>query len=463
MLDINTCEQVIEAGLETGCDFVEIFEEDKFSTAISQIDGKIEKVNSGNSYGIGIRLYHGKMSVYGSTNNNSLDNLITLAKDLAANFQGQATVSTQRLEKVVYTNKHPIEKYPEDFDMDYKKEIIEKAYHGAKDYSELISKVNVNYSDSHQKILVANSQGKYIEDSRVQTRIAVTAIVEKDGQLQDFYKAPGASKGLEFYDEIDLKQLGREVSEKAIKMFHAKECPSGVMDVVINNGFGGVIFHEACGHLLEATSVAKNQSIFANKIGEKIASELVSAVDDGTIQNAWGSSNIDDEGNFTQRNVLIEKGILKGYLVDQFNGRKMGSKSTGSGRRQSYHYQPTSRMNNTFITNGESTLDELIEATKFGLFAASLGGGSVNPATGDFNFAVQEGYLIEDGKITKPVKGASLVGNGAQVLQDIDMVANNLLRAQGMCGSASGSIPVDVGQPAIRVKKMTVGGRGGNI
>ncbi len=463
MLDIKTCQKVIAAGLETGCNFAEIFEEDKFSTAISQINGKIEKVNSGNSYGIGIRLYHGKMSVYGSTNNNDPESLVNLARDLAANFHGEPMVEAVELGHIFYDNNHPIEKYPEDYDLDYKKSIIKKLYRSAKEYSELVSKVNVNYSDSHQKVLIANSEGKYIEDSRVQTRIAVTSIVEKDGHIQDFYSAPGASKGLEFYDEIDLEKLGQDVSEKAIKMFFALECPSGVMDVVINNGFGGVIFHEACGHLLEATSVAKNQSIFANKIGEKIASELVSAVDDGTIKNAWGSSNIDDEGNFTQRNVLIENGILKGYLVDHFNGLKMNAKSTGSGRRQSYHFQPTSRMNNTFITNGKSSLDELIGATKFGLFAASLGGGSVNPATGDFNFAVQEGYLIEDGKITKPVKGASLVGNGAQVLKDIDMVADNLTRAQGMCGSASGSIPVDVGQPAIRVKNMTVGGRGGNI
>lgn len=463
MLDIDSCQKVIEAGLATGSTFVEIFEEDKFSTVISQINGKIEKVNSGNSYGIGIRLYHGKMSVYGTTNNNSLTSLIQLAHELAANFKGQPVIEAQKLEKVTYTNMHPIAKFPDDYDLNYKKKIIEKAYLGAKKYSDLVSKVNVNYTDSHQKILVANSDGKYIKDSRVQTRIAITAIVEKDGRIQDFYSAPGASMGLEFYDGLDLEKLGHLVSEKAVKMFFAKECPSGVMDVVINNGFGGVIFHEACGHLLEATAVAKNQSLFANKIGEKIASELVSAVDDGTIKNAWGSSNIDDEGNFTQRNVLIENGILKGYLVDQFNGLKMNNKSTGSGRRQSYQYQPTSRMNNTFICNGSSTLEDLIANTKYGLFAASLGGGSVNPATGDFNFAVQEGYLIEDGKITEPVKGASLVGNGAGVLMNIDMVANNLKRTQGMCSSSSGSIPVDVGQPAIRVRQMTVGGRGGKV
>ena len=233
----------------------------------------------------------------------------------------------------------------------------------------------------------------------------------------------------------------------------------GVYDVVIHNAFGGVIFHEACGHALEASSVAKNQSVFANKIGQKIASDKVSAVDDGTIVNAWGSANIDDEGNFTKRNVLIENGILKGYMIDTLNGRRMGMPSTSNSRRQSYKYETTSRMTNTFILNGEDTLEEMIADTPYGLYCKSMSGGSVDPSTGDFNFAVQEGYLIQDGKITKPVKGASLIGNGAETLLKIDKVGNNLKRAQGMCGSSSGSIPTDVGQPAIRVSQMIVGGR----
>ena len=248
-------------------------------------------------------------------------------------------------------------------------------------------------------------------------------------------------------------------STKAI----AKECPSGKMPVIIGNGFGGVIFHEACGHSLEATSVAKGLSVFSGKKGTKIASSIVSAVDDGTILGAWGSGNIDDEGNKTQRNLLIKNGILNSYLVDNFNGRRMGEKGNGATRRQSYKFEPTSRMSNTFILPGKSTPEEIIAATKFGLYAKSMGGGSVNPATGEFNFAVNEGYIIEDGKIAYPVKGATLIGSGKDTLLKIDMVGNDLKRAQGMCGSSSGSIPADVGQPTIRVSEMTVGGRGGAI
>jgi TldD protein len=242
-------------------------------------------------------------------------------------------------------------------------------------------------------------------------------------------------------------------------MLYADECPSKTMPVVIDNGFGGVIFHEACGHSLEATSVAKNASVFSGKKGEKIGSDLVTAIDDGTIPNAWGSANYDDEGLPQKRRVLIDKGILNSYMVDQLNGKRMGEVSTHSSRRQSYRFAPTSRMSNTYIDNGESTFDEIIENTEYGLYARKMGGGSVNPSTGDFNFSVMEGYMIRNGKIAEPVKGATLVGTGKDALKKIDMVGNNLLRAQGMCGSVSGSIAADVGQPTIRIASITVGGR----
>ena len=221
---------------------------------------------------------------------------------------------------------------------------------------------------------------------------------------------------------------------------------------------------EVCVHSLEATSVAKGLSVFSNKIGQKIASDIVTAVDDGTLQNYWGSLNVDDEGHKTQRNVLIENGILKSYLVDKRNSKIMNHKITGNSRRESYKYQTTSRMTNTYFLNGKSTFDEIIANTKYGLFAKEMGGGSVNPATGEFNFAVNVGYLIEDGKITKPVKGATLVGSGRDVLLRIDMIGDNLSCGHGMCGSMSGSIPTNVGQPTIRVSSMTVGGsgKGGN-
>ena len=238
-----------------------------------------------------------------------------------------------------------------------------------------------------------------------------------------------------------------------------QECPAGKMTVAIDNGFGGVLFHEACGHSLEASSVAKGNSEFAGKIGEQIASSKVTAIDDGTIKNAWGSINIDDEGMQSQKNVLIENGILKGYMIDKLNARRMGMNPTGSGRRQSYKFAPTSRMTNTYIAPGKDDPKEILKSIDDGLYARKLGGGSVNPITGEFNFAVAEGYLVKNGVITEPVRGASLIGKGSEVLMNIDMVGTNVEQAQGMCGSSSGSIAVNVGQPMIRLKEITVGGR----
>jgi len=231
------------------------------------------------------------------------------------------------------------------------------------------------------------------------------------------------------------------------------------MVVAIDNGFGGVIFHEACGHSLEATSVAKGNSEFAGKLGQKIASDKVTAIDDGTLPNEWGSLNIDDEGNPTRKNVLIEKGILKGYMIDKLNGRRMNMEPTGSSRRQSYKYAPTSRMTNTYIAPGDDENEEIIKSIDYGLYAKKMGGGSVNPVTGEFNFAVLEGYMVKNGKIDTPVRGATLIGKGSEILKKIDMVGKELDLAAGMCGSVSGSVPTNVGQPLIRVSEITVGGR----
>jgi len=258
---------------------------------------------------------------------------------------------------------------------------------------------------------------------------------------------------------MDIEAHAKEAAKVAKTMLYADDCPSGVMPVIINNAFGGVIFHEACGHSLEATSVAKNASVFSGKKGTKIANEIVTAIDDGTIDHAWGSANYDDEGYPQRRRVLIKDGILNSYMIDKINARRMNEEPTGSSRRQNYKFSPTSRMSNTFIDNGDSTLEEIIANTKYGLFAKKMGGGSVNPGNGDFNFSVMEGYMVRDGKIAEPVKGASLVGNGAKILHKIDMIANNLKRQRGMCGSASGSIPADVGQPSVRVQAITVGGK----
>lgn len=463
MLEKKIAQEVLETMASTGGDFVEIFEEKKHTASYSMINGKVETADSGTKYGIGLRIFNKYASVYAYTNKNDRNSLLETAKKLADSIHNESRITVKPLEEVTFEDKHPAIKRPSAYPASYKIDLMKRANDEILKYDPIIKKALVRYMEEEQEVMICNSNGLYICDDRVRTRLSMQAVAEENNKMQNGMHAPGAHAGLEFYDTINIEELAKDAARMAKDMFYADECPSGVMDVVIENGFGGVIFHEACGHALEATSVAKNESVFANKLGQKIAADCVSAVDDGTIPNGWGSNNIDDEGNFTKRNVLIENGVLKGYLVDQLNGRRMNTPSSGSGRRQSYSFEPTSRMSNTFILNGNDAFEDIIADTKFGLYAKHLGGGSVNPTTGDFNFSVLEGYLIEDGKITKPVKGASLVGNGADVLFKIDKVSNNLTREQGMCGSVSGSIPADVGQPTIRVKQMSVGGRGGAL
>lgn len=462
MITKANAKKILDITLSSGADFGELFFEDTIESSLKLENGVVSKVNSGNVYGCGIRILKKDKCVYGYTNDISMKSLAKLATTLKDSFFGSKEYEVKPLKLVKSSNKHlpkiPYEKVSQEEFLS----LLKKAYTAAKEYDEKISKVDVGFSYDNKKITIFNSDGKIVKDQHTRGRMSIVVIASKDGEMQMMHSGPGAQKGFEYFkDEIDVVSIAKQTAKSAITMLLADECPAKVMPVIIDNGFGGVIFHEACGHPLEASAVSKNLSPFANKIGQKVASEVVSAIDDGTIEGGWGSGNFDDEGNKTTRNVLIKDGILQNYLIDNFNGRAMNRDGNGACRRESYKYQPTSRMSNTFIDNGKSTFDEIISSTKYGLYAKSLGGGSVNPTTGDFNFAVNEGYIVENGKIAYPVKGATLIGNGADVLLKIDMVGNNLERAQGICGAASGSIPADVGQPTIRVSSMTVGGRGG--
>ncbi len=462
MLSEKIIENVLYSALSTGGDFAEIFVEDRYNTSMKMVGGILDVSISGRDYGVGIRIFHGLNSVYAYTNDSSEENLVKVAREAALAIRDVKKDLIIKKMKMDVKNISRIGVLPETVEKAKKVEMMKQGYLGAKNYDEVISQVKVNYFDEEQNVLIANSEGLLAEDQRVRTRIAIQAVATKGGEMQVGFYGPGASMGFEFFDYINPEEVGKEAARIGKTMIYADYCPSGKMPVIIDNEFGGVLFHEACGHALEATFVSKGNSAFAEKIGKKVASPLVTAIDDGTIPNAWGTLNIDDEGIPTQKNILIENGVLKNYLVDRLNGKRMGYKPTGSGRRESYKYPPTSRMNNTYIDKGEHSFDEIIANTKKGLYAKKLGGGSVNPITSDFNFAVMEGYLVENGKIIKPVRGATLIGSGVEVLEKIDMVGNKLALGQGMCGSLSGQIPVNVGQPTIRVKSLTVGGRKGD-
>lgn len=459
MIDKKILEEMLSQAVSTGGDFAEVFVEDKYNSSLFLIGGRVDSAMTGRDFGVGLRIFNGLNSIYLYTNKSDRESLLKLAKEGSKAIDKQKKNISLSLQEVSFESTHSIDIMPNTVEKTKKIELMKRAYSSAKDYDSIITQASVNYGDSNQKVLIANTEGLFIEDTRVRTRMGISSVAQHGGEMQTGFFGPGAHKGFEFYSDLDIEHYGREASRVAKTMIEAKICPSGKMPVIIDNGFGGVIFHEACGHGLEAASVAKKLSVFTDKLGEQVASPLVTAIDDGTIPNSWGSSNIDDEGHPTQKNLLIEKGVIKGYMVDKLNGLRMGMKATGSSRRQSYKYAPTSRMTNTYIAAGESSLEEIISNTQYGLFAKNMGGGSVNTVTGDFNFSVMEGYIVRNGKIEEPVRGATLIGNGLEVLKKIDMVGNNLEFGQGVCGASSGSVPANVGQPTIRVESMTVGGR----
>ena len=466
MLNKALIEDVLSAALTTGGDFSEVFVEDKYINSMALQGGKLEQNLSGRDFGIGIRIFKGLHSVYAYTNDFSREGLLQAAKIAAEAIHGTSDGDGRTIVLPMTAQKiktaHPIEVMPNSAEKFRKLDVMKKANDIVTNYHKSISQAMVGLKDEEQHVLIANSEGTYVEDERIRSVLRIQAVASNAHDMQTGFYGPGALKGFEYLEGLDLNHYAKEAARIAVTMLNAEPAPSGKFPVVIDNEFGGVIFHEACGHGLEASSVAKNNSVFAGKVGEKVASDLVTYIDDGTLTNEWGSINMDDEGEKARKNVLIENGILKGYLIDKFNSRRMKTESTGSGRRESYKFAPTSRMTNTFIAPGESTREEIIANTEFGIYAKYMGGGSVHPATGDYNFAVDEAYLIKDGKIDKPIRGATLVGNGAKTIQKVDMVGNNLGHGAGMCGASSGSIPVNVGQPALRVSEITVGGREAN-
>ena len=460
MISRALCERVLLRASATGADYAELYMENTLNHTINIVSNRVDSIGDSVIAGVGIRVFKGLRSAAASTVDVSEEGLMRCAAQAAdALGEGTAALSIVLRERL-FGDIHPVKVVPASAENSEKIALLREACSAASEYSEAVRQVTGTFLDVDHQILIATSEGLYAKDRQIRTRIMVNAVAEQNGQTQTGIASPGGRTGLElFLETLDPRDIGRKAAEQAVIMAGAGYCPAGVMPVAIEGGFGGVIFHEACGHSLEATSVAYGTSQFTGKMGQKIAHEKLTAVDDGTIPNGWGSINIDDEGTPSRKNILIENGILKSYMIDKMGGRRMGMEPTGNARRQSYNYVTTSRMTNTYIAPGQDKNEDIIASIEYGLYAKEMGGGSVNPATGAFNFAVREGYMIRNGKIAEPVRGASLVGTGSDIIQKIDMIGTDLRLGQGMCGSSSGSIPTNVGQPLIRVSSITVGGR----
>ncbi len=457
---------VINIALSTGGDYAELYVE-KTNTEVIHIDlGKVESSARNVYLGAGLRIFKGLNSLYGYTSDLSKKGLFSLAKNLSAGFSDKQQLVVKNFRKEKTPKICPIENPVIDVDDNEKVSFLKKIDH-ATHIDPRIVRSHTHLTTTRKTIEIYKAEeesGSHIETIEDVARIVTTATAKEEEKIESGSVNFGASASWDtFIKKINPQEFGEKAAKKALSLFNAKECPSGKFPVVIGNGWGGVLFHEACGHSLEASSTAKGQSVFSNCIGKQIASPLVSAFDDGSLHNYWGSTNMDSEGVKTKKNALIKNGICVGYLIDKLNGRRLNMAPTGSCRREDYSSTPTSRMNNTYIAPGKDNPEDIIRDTKLGLYVVDFGGGSVDTMTGEFNFAATEAYIIRDGKVAEPVKGCILIGTGKEVLMNIDHVGNDLAFGCGMCGASSGYVPVTVGQPTIRVKEITVGGRGGEL
>lgn len=451
-------EELIKIGINNGADFVEIYDENSYSKNYIFNDSKLDSINSNNIKGIGIRVIKDENVYYSSTNNKTFKNLKNLINKLTNSFFIKNEKTKNFKLNNIEEKKQKVKISHDSISVEEKKKILNELDKNVRNYSNLIQQVTLGFIENDKNFIIANSNGKYIQSNKVTTRFIASIYVEKDGIKENEFTDCASGTGYDFLDNIDLNKKVLDCCESAIKKLEAVNIKGGEMPVIIAPGFGAVIFHEACGHGLEATSVAPKISVFKDDLGKKIANEKVTLIDDGTIENGWGSNIIDDEGNNTEKNILIENGVLKKFLVDEANSKKLSQKANGCGRRQNYTYAPTSRMSNTYLLPGKDKIEDMIKSINYGVFCERMSGGSVNPATGEFNFAVETASLIENGKITKKIKGITLIGTSKEVLKNVEMVSDDLELSGGYCGSKSGMIPVTIGQPTIKISKILVGG-----
>jgi TldD protein len=460
VLDESVIESTLATALKTGGDFAEVFVEDKRSSSAMLDDGRVEELSSGRDRGAGIRVVVGDTTGFAHTADLSPAGLATAAEAAAAAARsGGGGVTTVALTRQEAPRRNDVAVLPESVGKGAKVDLLRRADEAARAEGGAIRQVRARYGDSRRQILVANSDGLLAADDQVRTLFVVSAVAFGDTGMQTGYESVGRTVGFELFDRYEVEDVARTSANRAITKLAARPAPSGTLPVVIGPGGGGVLFHEACGHGLEKDLVDKGASVFAGRMGEQVASPLVTLVDDGTMSEEWGCFSIDDEGTPARRNVLIQDGVLTDYMWDFLRSRKEGRAVSGNGRRQSYQHLPMVRMTNTYLLGGESDPADIVSSTERGVYVASLGGGQVNTASGDFVFGMTEAYLIEDGAITEPIREGNLIGNGPKVLTEIDAVGNDFAMGKpGTCGKDGQGVPVGDGVPTLRVKALTVGG-----
>ncbi len=450
--------KIIKAALARGGDFADLYFEDGRSTSIICEDDRIEKVLAGRDRGCGIRVISNFMTYYAYTNDLTEKGLLEAAGVVSAAVKEGGKIGDIPLLKKVISTDFGIRRSPADVSLKEKIELVDEGNKIARSVDKRISQVKVIYGDAIKEKVVINSVGEWIEETSTSLLYVCQAIASDGGVIQTGYEPVGGAIGLELLYEDTPEAIARMAANRALMMLGARKAPGGRMPVVLSSEAGGTMIHEAVGHGLEADLADEGLSVYSGKIGDKIASDVITVVDDATLPHKRGSFFFDGEGTPAQSTVLVEDGILKGYMNNRLTAMKSGVESTGNGRRESYHHRPIVRMTNTMITPGDTDPGEIVSSLTNGLFVRRMGGGQVNTVTGDFVFEVTEGYLIENGLMGEPVRGATLTGNGPKILQEIDLVGSDLGYGIGTCGKDGQGVPVSDAQPTIRIPEIVVGG-----
>jgi TldD protein len=458
LVDPELAGRVLEAALARGGDLAELYAEDRHAFGLSLDDHRVERPQDGRERGACVRVVQGDSTYFGYVDGLVEPDLMRVAGSVAQAVRGDArrpaSLSAAHAEPA-----HPVAIAPESVDAAAKADLLRRCEERARAAGDEVAQVTMSFAQGRRLVEVFNSDGLVAGDDRTRVRLSAQVVARRDGRVETGTDTRGGHAGWELVSE-DPEEVAESATRKALTLLDAVDAPTGRLPVVVGNGFGGVLLHEAVGHGLESDAVQKRASVYAGKLGERLAEPFVTAYDDGRRENEWGSDGIDDEGTATRRTTVIEGGELTSFLYDILRARKDGVESTGNGRRESFRHLPIPRMTNTYFAPGDATTEELIAGVQRGLYAVSFGGGQVEPATGDFVFGVSEGYLIEDGKVTAPVRGATLVGNGLEALAAIDGIASDLDIATGYCGKAGQRVPAGVGQPHVRIRALTVGGTG---
>ena len=465
MIDTPVLERVLAEALRHGGEFAEVFAEDRSTSSAVLDDGRVEELSSGRERGAGIRVVSGDTTGFAHTADLTESGLLRAAEAASAVARsgggGAGTVAMGPLRTSDTGASGSGDDRPSRVTLASKGDsldLLRRADEAARAADGAITQVQAGCGGSRRRVLIANSEGLYARDEQARTRFSVSCVASGDTGLQTGFETAARTLGFELFDEVSVEELAQLASARAISKLSARPAPSGELPVVLAGGSGGILFHEACGHGLEADHIVKDASVYTGMVGQQVASPLVTLVDDGTVGSEWGTFAVDDEGRPAQRNVLIDRGVLTDYLWDYLRARKEGRVSSGNGRRQTYQHLPMVRMTNTFLLPGTEDADEIVAQTPKGVYVAKLGGGQVNTTTGDFVFGTTEAYLIEGGRITEPLRDANLIGNGPEILKRIDAVATDFAMTPGTCGKDGQSVPVGCGQATMRLSGVTIGG-----